>query len=59
MVGFMEATTLWCFDDGAIVSGGEERGGDFVIVLHDDVVEGIEKLHRRLMGRKDIVFHVF
>lgn len=34
-------------------------GVSFVIALHDDVVEGIEKLHRRLVGRKDIVFHVF
>ena len=38
MAGFMEATTSWSLCDGAIVSSGEERGGRFVIVLHDDVV---------------------
>jgi hypothetical protein len=29
---------LWWLCDGAIVSDGEERGGSFLLVLHDDVV---------------------
>lgn len=29
MAGLMEATTLWYFCDGAIVSDAEERGGEF------------------------------
>ena len=45
MAGRMEATMLWYFCDGAIVSDGEERGGNFLIALLDDVVvQGLRSL---------------
>ena len=52
----MEATTLWWLCDGAIVSGGEKRGGAFVIDLHGELGgEGLGGLYYELMVKKDSV----
>ena len=49
MAGLMEATTSWWFCDGTMVSDGEERGGNVLVALLDDVVvQGLRLLFCRI-----------